>query len=701
MFNKAFTPLLRPHLMASMCRQVWAIAPMKSGSAHAFSSAPHTVSIRFASGSKLLPRTMFTSPLGASQNFGKLVGEAGWRSSYSRYSYRHVLLASATAIATLTPTDEETDKSTPHFLVPVSGTETREAGLYLASRQDQERASRGLNKQNPSTIYLWYKRVIRWFYKFCYNPVTTCLRFVQLAALFGPVILTLPVVLVGPKVVYGIDRDDGIIKDDNSTSNDRAGAVWWYKYLTWTMEMAGPSFIKLGQWAASRSDIFPQVLCTELSKLHSNAKKHSLSATKRTLEEAFDRKFEDIFQEFIEEPIGVGAIAQVYKARLADDLIDAQCVQDKYDENLSQHRKKRDIMGMIPKPIQSRIMPQDINPFSDWVAIKVLHPRVAVVVERDLAIMRFFAQIINTLPTMEWLSLPGEVAAFGDMMRQQMDLRIEASNLDIFRQNFANSADIKFPKPYKQFCSRKVLVEEFISAIPMPKFLNNCGGKGGGTSESMNKRVSSKGLDAFLKMLLLDNFIHADLHPGNIYVRLYKKGQHNLGDFVRGPEDPITSQEIEKVTQRLNAITDIEVWNKEVSRLDAEGYYPQICFIDVGLITELNNVNRRNFIDLFKAIAEFDGYRVGELMIERSRTPETAIDPEIFELKTQRLVHNIKARTFALGNVKVGDLLSQMLGMVRQHHVRMESDFITIVLSILLLEGIGRTLDPGMDLFKR
>ena len=121
----------------------------------------------------------------------------------------------------------------------------------------------------------------------------------------------------------------------------------------------------------------------------------------------------------------------------------------------------------------------------------------------------------------------------------------------------------------------------------------------------------------------------------------------------------------------------------------------------MGLITELNSVNRRNFIDLFKAIAEFDGFRVGELMIERSRTPETAIDPEIFELKTQRLVNNIKSRTFALGNVKVGDLLSQMLGMVRQHHVRMESDFITIVLSILLLEGIGRKLDPGMDLLER
>lgn len=356
---------------------------------------------------------------------------------------------------------------------------------------------------------------------------------------------------------------------------------------------------------------------------------------------------------------------------------------------------------MIPEPISSRIISKDVTPLSDWVAVKVLHPRVARVVERDLAIMRTLAWIVNSLPTMEWLSLPGEVETFGDIMRHQMDLRIEAHNLEIFRKNFAGSADIKFPQPYLKYSSRKVLVEEFISAIPMPKFLNNTGGHEDASSEGMDKRISSKGLDAFLKMLLLDNFIHADLHPGNIYVRLYKKGRHNIGDIVLGPEDPTTSQEIEEITQKLNAISDKAEWNKEVSRLDSEGYYPQICFIDVGLVTELNEVNRRNFIDLFKAIAEFDGYRVGELMIQRSRTPETAINPEIFELKTQRLVHSIKARTFALGNVKVGDLLSQMLGMVRQHHVRMESDFITVVLSILLLEGIGRTLDPGMDLFKR
>lgn len=416
-------------------------------------------------------------------------------------------------------------------------------------------------------------------------------------------------------------------------------------------------------------------MTTELSKLHSNAPPHSISETRKIIEASFNgKKFEEIFDEFIPEPIGVGAIAQVYKARISSNFLENQLKVTDSKETIS------------------RIS-------SEWVAVKVLHPGVAHTVERDVSIMKFFANVINIFPSMEWLSLPGEVETFAEMMRHQMDLRIEASNLQRFRNNFAQRNDIKFPRPYTECSSQQVLIEEFISAIPMNIILkNSTGGK-----NMMDRLISSKGLDSFLKMLLLDNFIHADLHPGNIYVRFYKRDKHNLGDLVLGKEeDKDTSSNMEFITQRMISISnDHKAWVSELENLTNEGYQPQICFIDVGLVTELNKTNRRNFIDLFKAIAEFNGYRVGELMIERSRTPETAIDADFFALKTQRLVQNIKSRTFALGNVKIGDLLSQMLSMVRGHHVRMESDFITVVLSILLLEGIGRQLDPEMDLFKR
>jgi aarF domain-containing kinase len=67
----------------------------------------------------------------------------------------------------------------------------------------------------------------------------------------------------------------------------------------------------------------------------------------------------------------------------------------------------------------------------------------------------------------------------------------------------------------------------------------------------------------------------------------------------------------------------------------------------------------------------------------------------------QHLVLGVKSRTFALGNIKIGDVLGEVLSMVRRHHVRLEGDFVNVVISILLLEGIGRSMDPNLDLFKR
>lgn len=413
--------------------------------------------------------------------------------------------------------------------------------------------------------------------------------------------------------------------------------------------------------------------------------------------------FSDIFEEFHETPLGVGAMGQVYQAKLKPGLYIDQSHRhsSENDANSSSSgglfytEDGRPVSKLTSKVLQS-FKKQGTPPApSNWVVIKVLHPNVQRIVERDITIMKFFANAINWIPTMEWLSLPGEVEMFGHMMRLQLDLRIEADNLLMFRHNFSSASsssslrrnkDVAFPKPYIQYSSKEVLVEEFISGIPMTEFLKHTNGS------KLDKEISDKGLDAFLKMLLLDNFIHSDLHPGNIYVRLYKD-DHQI--------DQTNDEDVVELTNKIMELKgDQEKWQKKLDDLYEQGYRAQVCFIDTGLVTQLNDTNRRNFLDLFKAVAQFDGYHVGELMVERSRTPETAIDPELFALKVERLVYNIKQRTFALGSVKLGDLLFKVLSMVRQHHVRMEGDFITVVLSILLLEGIGRQLDPELDLFK-
>lgn len=404
--------------------------------------------------------------------------------------------------------------------------------------------------------------------------------------------------------------------------------------------------------------------------------------------------FDDIFDEFDPQPLGVGAIAQVYKAKLKPSLADQSDPELLREESTLSHRLRKGVDTAL------KSTPQRVP--SNYVAIKVLHPNIEKSVRRDLKIMGFFASIINAIPTMEWLSFPDEVHQFGEMMRLQLDLRIEAANLTIFRKHFRSRSTAWFPYPYTNFTSRQVLVEEFAHGIPLEDFLQNGGGV-------FQKEIADEGLDAFLHMLLIDNFIHADLHPGNIMVRFYKPASLDVPGQSWFPQkqskkiDPKHDTDVtEEVLSRLRPFRGKEnkaQWMSVLQQLDKENYRPQLIFIDTGLVTELNGPNRANFLALFKAVAEFDGYKAGHLMVERCRQPSAVIDKEVFALRMQHLVLGVKSRTFALGNIKIGDILNEVLDMVRGHHVRLEGDFVNVVLSILLLEGIGRSLDPELDLF--
>ena len=83
------------------------------------------------------------------------------------------------------------------------------------------------------------------------------------------------------------------------------------------MEVSGPAFIKWGQWAATRRDVFPPDLCKELSKLHTQAPVHSLHFTQTAIRRAFGAGVDDLFEGFHAEPIASGSIAQVYRAKLS------------------------------------------------------------------------------------------------------------------------------------------------------------------------------------------------------------------------------------------------------------------------------------------------------------------------------------------------------------------------------------------------
>lgn len=548
-------------------------------------------------------------------------------------------------------------------LIPDSKSDTYEMGLYNASQKDQMRSlelQRNTACRNSSNSFTKKIRQIWYLLNDFAEPIYTLVRFLELSVIFVPVLLLYPISNFGKRV----HTSEGYL--------ETRGSLFWYKLLRISLELAGPSFIKLGQWAGSRTDIFSYGFCREVSKLHSNVHPHSVSYSKKKICESLEcNNFDYIFEEFKPKPLGIGAIAQVHVGKLSETFLN-----DREDFLIADNENNH----------------SDDSLESKWIAIKVIHPYARSQISRDLKIMSFFANAIDMVPTMEWLSLPNEVEQFSILMNLQLDLRIECLNLERFNHNFRDNLQAKFPRGIKELSNRDVLFEEYIHAFPMQNFLDI---KKKIMDPELCKKVSIPFIDSFLQMLILDDFVHADLHPGNVLIRFVRTNKY---------ETKIISTENESF--RLIQSLRKKLKDDDPSFIDElnhtlEHYTPQICFIDTGLVTELNHANRINFIDLFNALARFDGYKAGELMIERSKTPATAIDKELFAFKLEKLVDKVKQRTFTLGTVSIGDLLDQMLGMVRYHHVRLEGDFVSVVVAILLLEGIGRQLDPELDLFER
>ncbi len=99
--------------------------------------------------------------------------------------------------------------------------------------------------------------------------------------------------------------------------------------------------------------------------------------------------------------------------------------------------------------------------------------------------------------------------------------------------------------------------------------------------------------------------------------------------------------------QRLRPLRhDHDAWLDELDRLDAQGYQPEIVLLDAGLTVELTPLNRRNFLDLFSAVATFDGALAGHLMVERCRSPELVVKEEEFAMKMQDLVLSSNPKPF-------------------------------------------------------
>ena len=272
------------------------------------------------------------------------------------------------------------------------------------------------------------------------------------------------------------------------------------------------------------------------------------------------------------------------------------------------------------------------------VAVKVRRPDVVELCQFDLAVMRLGARLLGKIPGLSPLAPEAAVEEFGRAVFAQLDFRVEADNNRRFRHNFRGHADVVFAEIIEELSTARLLCMTFIEGT---KIL------GVGRTRSDPKRIARLGLGALMKMIFEDGFVHADLHPGNILITVDDR----------------------------------------------------IALLDLGLVGELEPAHRRAFARFFAAWAQRDGDNMARLMWALSASAGTQADPAAYQRYRAAIIEFV-GRYWGqrLGEVQVGKVLLDLLGILRRHRIRMSSTFTIVNIAIAVTEGIGKQLDPQLDL---
>jgi predicted unusual protein kinase regulating ubiquinone biosynthesis (AarF/ABC1/UbiB family) len=241
------------------------------------------------------------------------------------------------------------------------------------------------------------------------------------------------------------------------------------KRLTGRLAVLGPTLVKLAQLLSSRADILPEPYLSEISRLQDQVPPDQLAEVKAVIEAELEAPVAEVFQEFREEPIATASLGQVYRARVND---------------------------------------QDV-------VVKVLRPGVEAVIALDLDISFRLMFWLNILfPNHHVRGLTNVVREFSVRVRAEMDFRIEAQNIARFQSVFSGDRKVRAPAVLEEFTRRRVLVMEHCRGTKIDE-LHELFSSG---------RLSFKGVmesltGVYLRMMLLDGFMHADPHPGNLLVQ--------------------------------------------------------------------------------------------------------------------------------------------------------------------------------------
>ncbi|OYW35338.1 MAG: ubiquinone biosynthesis regulatory protein kinase UbiB [Hydrogenophilales bacterium 12-61-10] len=275
------------------------------------------------------------------------------------------------------------------------------------------------------------------------------------------------------------------------------------------------------------------------------------------------------------------------------------------------------------------------------VAVKVLRPGIAPVIAHDVSLLYAAAGLVEKLFADGKRLRPREVVdEFEKHLGDELDLMREAANCSQLRRNFKDSPLLRVPEVYWDYCARDVMVMDRMDGIPVSQIERL---RESGTNIPA---LAARGVEIFFTQVFRDGFFHADMHPGNILVRA-------------GSE--------------------------------------QYIALDFGIMGTLTEVDKQYLARNFLAFFQRDYKGVALAHLESGWVPaDTRIDE--LEAAVRAVCEPVFDRP--LKDISFGRVLLQLFQASRRFHVEIQPQLVLLQKTLLNIEGLGRQLDPELDLWK-
>jgi ubiquinone biosynthesis protein len=361
------------------------------------------------------------------------------------------------------------------------------------------------------------------------------------------------------------------------------------------LEDLGPIYVKLGQILSTRRDLLPDDIADELVKLQDKVPPFPGSQARTMVEAALGQPVSAVFDNFDETPLASASIAQVHTAHLKDGRA---------------------------------------------VVVKVLRPGIEKVIGRDIALMHTIARLASRYSSeARRLRRVEVVSEYERTIFDELDLMREAANATQLRRNFLGSPLLYVPEVYWDYCRSNVMVAERIYGIPADEIDEL---KARGISLQM---LGERGVEIFFTQVFRDNFFHADMHPGNIFV----------GD---------------------------------------DGRY---IGVDFGIMGTLTTEDKRYLAENLLAFFHRDYRKVAELHVESGWVPgDTRVDE--FEAAIRTVCEPIWEKP--ISQISFGHFLLRLFQTARRFDMEVQPQLVLLQKTLLNIEGMGRQLYPELDLWK-